>query len=283
MRLTFTGHDTFSCRNFWLKKGLDHIWSEGKFNRDAVTNLGVGNNMVSSIRFWLKSFGMIDENGVAKQIAEDLFKDSGYDPFIEDIGTIWLLHYQLVTSEVSSIYSLIFNEFRKKRIEFTREHLLSFIINKCVVEGASYNESSVKKDIGVFLSNYCKPERSKSIEDDFSGLLYELELVTKLDKYGKSQWYSIENNSRTELPALILFYCLIDKYGNSTVSFNELLNDPNSVGSVFALSSNGLMNKLEQILDIFPQSIIYTDDGGIRVLQFKETISKESVLRKYYD
>jgi len=283
MKLTFTGHDKFSCRNFWLKKGLDHIWSEGKFNSDAIIHLGVGNNMVSSIRFWLKAFGMTDEKGEIKRIAEKIFKDSGYDPFIEDIGTIWLLHYLLVTNEVSSIYSLVFNEFRKKRVEFTREHLATFIINKCATDNIYCNPSSVKKDVGVFFSNYLKPDRSKSIEDDFSGLLYELNIVSQLEKSGKDKWYSIETNYRTELPDLILFYCLIDKYGNNTVSFNELLNDPNSVGSVFALSSNGLMQKLEQILAIFPQSVVYTDDGGIRVLQFKEEITKESVLRKYYE
>ena len=61
IKISFSGHETFHCRNYWLKKGLDHIWSGQKFNDDAIINLGVGKNMVSSIRFWLRSFGL-DEN-----------------------------------------------------------------------------------------------------------------------------------------------------------------------------------------------------------------------------
>lgn len=283
MKLTFTGHETFSCRNFWLKKGLDHIWAGNQFNTDAVTHLGVGNNMVSSIRFWLKAFGVLEEDGNPTQLAELLFKDSGYDPFVEDIGTIWLLHFLLVTNEYSSIYSLAFNELRKKRLEFTREHLIKHAENRCITEGINYNSNSIKKDVGVFINNYCTQENPKSIEDEFSGLLYELGLVNKLEKYGKNQWYAIENTYRSELPALILLFCIIKRHGNNTISFNELLNDPNSVGSVFALSANGLMQKIEQLLDLFPKKLIYTEDAGIRVLQFKEPIDKWFVLNQYYE
>jgi len=36
----------------------------------------------------------------------------------------------LVTQNVSSIYSLIFNEFRREKIEFTKEHFISFVLRK---------------------------------------------------------------------------------------------------------------------------------------------------------
>lgn len=43
------------------KKGYDFVKRERNFNApDAVIDLGVGKNMVSSIRFWLKSFGLYD-------------------------------------------------------------------------------------------------------------------------------------------------------------------------------------------------------------------------------
>ena len=281
-KYSFAGHETFPCRNYWLKKGLDHLWSNRKFNDEAVIPLGVGRNMVNSIRFWLKAFGLT-ENGKPNEIAEYIFKDSGLDPFCEDVGSIWLLHYLLVTSKVSSIYSLIFNEFRKKRIEFTKDHLTSFIDQKCSSDEFKYHINSIKKDVGVFLNNYSKPSRSKTIEDDFSGLLYELNLVEKLDKYSKVQWYSIENKSRQELPAEIVLFCILWQNGSNTVSFNELLNSIDSVGTIFALNSNGLMHKIENIIELYPKDIIYTDDGGIRVLQFRREFDKWEVLNKYYE
>ncbi len=63
MTYKFSGHETFVCKQFWLKKGYDLIESGKLFSDDsAVVELGVGRNMVISIRFWMKSFGLIDDN-----------------------------------------------------------------------------------------------------------------------------------------------------------------------------------------------------------------------------
>ena len=47
-RLVFSGHESFQCRNLWLKKGYDFIKNGNSFNdEDAVVKLGVGKNMVT--------------------------------------------------------------------------------------------------------------------------------------------------------------------------------------------------------------------------------------------
>ena len=62
LKYSFSGHETFHCRQFWLKKGYDFVKQQGQFaDGDAVSALGVGRNMVIAIQFWLKSFGLIDE------------------------------------------------------------------------------------------------------------------------------------------------------------------------------------------------------------------------------
>jgi uncharacterized protein DUF4007 len=58
----FSGHESFTCRNLWLKKGYDFVNNQGSFTDErAVVDLGVGKNMVNSVRFWLKSFGIVRE------------------------------------------------------------------------------------------------------------------------------------------------------------------------------------------------------------------------------
>lgn len=285
IKLSFAGHETFHCRNYWLKKGLDHIWSGQQFNDSGIIGLGVGKNMVASIRFWLRSFGVLNEDDTPNEVAEYIFKDNGADPFCEDIGTIWLLHYLLVTNIKSTTAHFVYNEFRKQRVEFNTEQLLSFLERQCKAENANYHMSSIKKDISVFFRNYSAPAKSKSIEDDFSGLLYELNLVQRLDKYDKNDWFKIENKNREELPFEIVLFCILrnEKYGDS-ISFNELLNDTNSVGSVFALSSNGLMMKINQMQKAYPSAITFADNGGVRVLQFlnKKKLNPSTVLSDYY-
>ncbi len=287
-KYSFSGHETFYCRHYWLKKGIDFVENDGKFTKsEAVVDLGVGKNMVNSIRFWLKAFDLMDEekeNTLLKEATKSIFSDDGYDPYVENIGTLWLLHYFLVRTEKASIYSLVFNEFRRTRIEFTNEHLRKFITKKCSLDDYKYNDNSIKRDISVFFSNYVSSSRSNSIEDNFSGLLTELGIVEKLGKIGKERekWYRIENTEREDLSALIVLYAILDneKYGNS-IRFDELLTDYGSVGSIFALNATGLYNKIKTMQILYP-SIVYTDDGGIRLLQFKEKPDKKAVLEKYY-
>jgi len=281
-KYSFSGHDTFYCRNYWLKKGLDHLWNGQIFNDQAVVSLGVGKNMVSSIYYWLKAFGLLTSEGKVEKLAEQIFQDDGYDPFCEDIGTIWLLHYMLVTTGISATYHLVFNEFRKQRLEFNRDQLLAYLERRCRTADVNYSQNSIKKDINVFFNNYTTPEKSKGLEEDFSGLLYELDLIQKIDKFGRNQTYKIENKARPELSAeIVLFLILKNRKGNS-ISFNELLNGTNSVGSVFALSPNGLMDKIEQMLKKYKRYLVFSDDGGIRELQIKKELTPWTVLNNYY-
>lgn len=97
IKFTFSGHESFQCRHLWLKKGYDFVSKKKSFNNDdAVVELGVGKNMVSSIRFWMKAFNLLTPADELTDFAHRLLSDGGYDPYMEDEGTLWLLHYQLV-------------------------------------------------------------------------------------------------------------------------------------------------------------------------------------------
>ena len=113
-KLTFSGHESFFCRSLWLKKGFDALESGVDFNApDAVVKLGVGKNMVSAIRYWMKAFGLMEDNQ-ATRIASFIFSnDGGVDPFLEDNGSLWILHYQIITKQIASLYNLAFLELRR--------------------------------------------------------------------------------------------------------------------------------------------------------------------------
>ena len=58
--------------------------------------------MVASIRFWLRAFG-VTENDKKTKLGDYLFDESkGKDKYLEDIATLWLLHFNLVFSEDST-------------------------------------------------------------------------------------------------------------------------------------------------------------------------------------
>ena len=284
MKLSFAGHSTFTCRNSWLKKGLDYAWEGGTFNNSAAMELGVGRNMVGAIRYWTRSFGLIENDLKYTQLARHIFNSKeGKDPYLEDIGTIWLLHYLLVTTASASIYNLVFNYFRKIRVEFTREQLLAFLESECRKIDLKYSVNSLKKDIAVFINNYLIPEKSKSIESDFFGLLYELNMVERVRKEGLIQTYRIENKARQSLPSDIILASLLLKRDNYSISFEELINGINSVGSVYAITSDYLMQCISELEDKYPNKIVYSDDAGVQVLQIREGLDLYDVLNAYYE
>lgn len=283
-KYTFSGHDSFQCRQLWLKKGYDFVQEGKNFNdEDAVVQLGVGKNMVSSIRFWLKAFNIIDNKDIPTEFGKRLFNDeTGYDPFLEDEASLWLLHYQLVKNGFASIYSIIFNEFRKEKLFFNKETFVNYV--KRIGESnpdLNFNENTVAKDFIVFANLYKSNPESKDVEDSFSGILSEIELLKTTGK-GKEEQFFIENSERDNLPEAIVLYAILDNpnYGKS-ISLNSLEFDNNSPGSIFALNRTGLMNKISDMVDGF-KDITFTDQAGIKELQFKNKADAYSILDTYY-
>lgn len=280
----FSGHDSFQCRQLWLKKGYDYVQEGKNFNdEDAVVQLGVGKNMVSSIRFWLKAFNIIDSEDIPTEFGNRLLDDeNGYDPFLEDEASLWLLHYNLVNNGFSSIYSIIFNEFRKEKLFFNKETFVNYM--KRIGESSpdlNFNENTVAKDFIVFANLYKSDPESKDVEDSFSGILSEIELLKTIGK-GKDEHFFIENSERYNLPESIVLYAILDNpnYGNS-ISLNSLEFDWNSPGSIFALNRSGLMNKISDIVDGF-KDITFTDQAGLKELQFKKKLAAYTILDLHY-
>lgn len=281
-KYTFSGHDSFQCRQLWLKKGYDYIQSQKSFNdEDAAVKLGVGKNMVSAIRYWMKAFNIIDNKDIPTEFGTKLFDDNGYDPFLEDDASLWLLHYQLIKTGIASTYSIIFNEFRKEKLLFSKDIFVNYLKRRRETEPAlAFNENTVADDFVVFVKMY-QNSGGKDVEDSFSGILSEIELLKTTSK-GKEEQYQIENKERHKLPEAVLFFSILDNpsYGDS-IGLNALEHDNNSPGSIFCLNRSGLTNKIFEIVHD-NKHITFTDHAGIKELQFKKKPNAYSILDTYY-
>jgi hypothetical protein len=280
MRYTFSGHESFYCKSLWLKKGYDFVVADNNFNaEDAVVHLGVGKNMVAAIRYWLRAFGLLEE-GNPTEIANFLFdNENGKDPYIEDLGTLWLLQYLLVKTELASIYKLFFIDFHKeKNNEFTKEQLQLFLKRKNAETAYAnlYNENTVKRDIGVLLQNYVMPKQDRPNED-FAALLLNLNLIRQSEIDNKTLYFNVKG--RNELVPEIFLYAIIDdKNSEQIVSFDRLMD----LALIFCLSKTELIDTVLLLVEKYPQQLRFTDDGGIKQLFFLKEIDKNEVLEKYY-
>lgn len=288
-RLLFQGHDTFICRTNWLKKGYDFIQAGGGFNEaDAVVQLGVGKNMVTAIRYWLRAFGLTDENDRLQPVAHELLGPAGLDPYLEDEATIWYLHYRLVRTGRASLYHFVFNELRKEGFSFSRGQLRQFMLRKCAERSYPINENTLDHDLTVLLRSYAPSGKGSradkpDIEEETSGLLQDLGLLT-VTTPDEGTRYHIENLERPELPwPVVLRVILENPAWGETISFTDLEVAPDSPGLVFALNEKGLFQKIEEMMARYPAAIIYSSTAGNRVLTLKrEQLNLADVLLTYY-
>ncbi|MEQ8924219.1 MAG: DUF4007 family protein, partial [Fulvivirga sp.] len=210
---------------------------------------------------------------VAKKIFDD---KKGWDPYLEDQGTLWLLHYYLVKNNYASAYHIIFHEIRKRRPEFNFSHFENWIQEKA----GSFANKTLKTDLQIFSRMYIPRDDSKDLDESYSGLLTELGLVQKL-KREKLEWFSIEPKGRPEIPPAIFMYCILENeaYGNS-VSFENMYGE--GVGSIFAFNREGLTEKLEEISEKYP-FVTFSNEAGVKELQFTSKPDPIEILKKYYE
>ncbi len=282
IRYSFSGHNSFYCKSLWLKKGYDFITEQNDFNSpDAVIKLGAGKNMVSAIRYWMKAFGLTEEDQLT-EIATFLFDNrNGRDQYIENLGTLWLLHYLLVKSEVASIYKLFFIDFHRERnYEFTRAQLQTFLKRKNTETPYAhlFNENTVRRDIGVLIQNYITPKQNKPNED-FSALLISLNLLKLTKEEGKDKLIYFNIKGKNELPLEILLYAILDcKKEEKIVPFDQLMD----IALTFCLTKTEFIDAIVLLTDKYSTSLRFTDDGGIRQLFFLEELDKIEILDNYY-
>jgi len=112
MKLKLAGHETFYPREHWLYKGMNEkaakihakntrrvneFFKESEEANDEYPTdyMGVGINMVKSIRHWVNAFGLLEKDSPSDFISPILKRDR----YLDKLATSWILHYQLIGSE----------------------------------------------------------------------------------------------------------------------------------------------------------------------------------------
>jgi Protein of unknown function (DUF4007) len=279
-------HETFHPRFGWLKKGFD--WAEkdsGIFQSiDAPVRLGVGKNMVRSIRYWCQTFKVLKEDSPA-QFGKQLFSNSGWDPFLEDPASLWLLHWNLLkpTCEAAAWY---FTFFIFRLAEFTADDLLAELSEWQNTLGKTVVESSLKKDISCILRMYSFQEtKTNFIEDSIDCPFQELSIIQNA---GNNKRYAFKTGAKANLPAEIIVatcleYASLKSQSAKTSAISRLLYDIGSPGMAFKLSESVLCDAIEKVARS-TDSLALSDSAGLIQFSFKGDPKQlaDDILDKYY-
>ncbi|EFH84785.1 DUF4007 family protein [Ktedonobacter racemifer] len=294
----FARHETFHPRFGWIKKGFDRSRQNSNvfLKEDATTILGVGKNMVRSIRYWCSAFKVLAETQeknartkeiVATSFGARLLADDGWDPYIEDPASLWLLHWYLLKPPcIATTWYFAFACF--KRAEFSVDSLYNALEEYIRQQFPKQNvaESSLQKDILCLLHMYVGlKSRSNAMEEMLDSPFTTLGLI-QLESDGKH--YSFHVGYKNTLPPeIIVVACLefaknVGK-GERTISIPRLMYEEGSPGTVFKLTESALIDAIEQVTQS-DQRLSLSNTAGIIQLAFTQhpTVLAESLLNQYY-
>lgn len=295
---TFSGHESFPFRNTWLTKGVTYCERDPAIfsNPEAMVILGVGKNMVHSIRHWCLATRMLEEDRDSKsgrgrlfrptRIARWLFlENGGWDPYLEDVGTLWLIHWLLATNwEKATTCYFAFNilnrpDFDRKKLE---QELSRFIQGMPSVRAS---RDTLRRDVDIFVRTYVgtKPSSEKMIEDSLECPLAELGLI--YDDPTENR-LAFNQGPKDTLPDAVLVYALADyvgrKYGQRTLTFEELAYAPLSPGRVFRLDEASLAERLDRLGDLTDGAWQFSETAGYKQVLLARDVDAISALGDYY-
>lgn len=294
MRPPFGGHEKFTFRHGWIKKGLDAIVKDPLiFSReDAFVTLGVGKNMATSIRYWGLALGLFQPSKDHPRaiepsvIGKALLADGGWDPYIEDIGSLWLLHWQLASNqEHGLVWHLAFSHYYD--VEFRKPTLIEFLKLQLIQRGVNTTEGMIEREFDVFIRTYVPAQSQKGNNEEVMNCpLVDLNLIRLMPS---DSVYRFDIGSKPSLPTAVFGYALlgfIDKKiaRQRTVTLDECIYSPGSPGQIFKLDENSIISYLEDLEMLTGGALSLQETAGLRQIYW-HTASQNlgwELLRNYY-
>jgi hypothetical protein len=244
--MSFARHQTFHLRAGWLAKAVDALAQDSRIfsSKTASSQLGIGRNMVQSLRFWVGAAGLVKRGPRGRGLLLSDFAElvEMYDPYFELEFTWWLIHYHIASdeNEATSWYYL-FNLLPV--MEFDRAFFVDELDKYCAkVIKKSIARRSLNRDYDCILATYLPSNGQGTPEDNIICPLSELHLLEEVgnDKVRKTL-------PPLELPPEVLFLALRNAPHGLRVNAPDVLDTPCSIGKLFNLSIDAIYRYLDNM------------------------------------
>ena len=247
-KVRLKGHVSFSIREGWLAKGLKAVKDNDKIftSPEATDILGVGTNMVKSLKYWmLASKLIIDKNRTVflSDFGELLYK---YDKYLED--------------------------------NFSKRDIYEQISNILDSQNIEYSEKILQDEVNMIIKTYSIDEKIDNPENNFICPLSDLNLIKKEDK----DLYEKNKPEYKDLNYLIVYYLITIVIGDKdNISINDLISIENSPIKILNLDKNLLNEYLDEMKR--NNLIIINRTAGLNMIYLNKKMTLEEIIREYYD
>ncbi len=293
IRPQFSGHETFALRAGWPKKAYDAAAENPCVFADegAIARFGVGKNMVRSIRHWALATGILDDTGRGSVVPSALGRllldgDTGLDPFLEDTGSAWLLHWQLCREEApATLWHFVFGVWTGAVLD---DDTLAVALAPWLERRGERlpAEATLKRDRQTLVGCYASPRGVRGdLDDRLSSPLVPLGLVAH-DGAGAPV---LRRGASQGLPPWIFAHAVLDFWarrapGRDTLAFGDVVHADGSPGRIFGLGEEAAFALAERLEREPGCPFTFRDSAGIRqFFRVGQRFTPADALRRHYE
>lgn len=280
IKIRLQGHEKFALRDGWLTKGLTIVDQkpDAFLGKDGSDLFGIGNNMVKSLRYWMKAFKLIEESPAVgaklSKLGEMILQN---DVYLEKKFTVWILHSQIAKNVAdATTWYMFFN--KCNAIDMEKDEIEKILYREIsqYVMGQSFSENSLKSDIDVLLNMYSKNKVNSDPEDKSQSPFANLGLVKNVENL-----YSQTSPKRRDIDEWVVLYELADMMQDKNeISIERVLNGVNGISYIYQVKpvlANELLDRLDAA-----EYIRVDRTAGLDMIYRMKAFTTESVMAEYY-
>ena len=280
VKLKLQGHEKFPLREGWTNKALKIIpdMPDIFLKKDATDMFGIGSNMVKSLRYWMRAFGLTIENGSAgTELTEMGELIAEYDPYLENPFSLWIMHsFISKNKEEATTWFMYFNHCDAD--DLTKNEIEAILLReiKKYAAGQSFSEKSLSSDVDVLLNMYSKNKEESDPEDKNVSPFSQLALIRNMD----GRYIKNHPNKKNFSEMIVLYELVLMSKDSEGVSIEEAVHGENGLANIYNLTSvmaNDYVDRLDAA-----GYIHVNRTAGLDMIYLVKKIKALDVLENYY-
>lgn len=249
-----------------LAYAVEH-WEDGRIPPDAyATSMGISASRVENLSSLAAAFGLI--RPVVLTPTELGSAIHRHDPFLDDLGTLWLLHYLVGSNERYVVWHRLVNQVIPENDRFSTAIARPYFADLRHFYSEHSMDKHLRKEIGAVWNAYT--------EQAFRHLGYiraESEQIYLHDDH--------EPIPPHMFCAAVLVYREHFLPGAATLDVAMLVDRANSPGRVFDLTERQVRDLLEEIKEL---GYIYVETrADLDQIRFRDDYDFLDTVRRYYE